>query len=54
MDNFRITGFPHEHDVSFFPRSAHFEVRDGHHRSPGDHPRVPLTCQRPVSTAGKD
>ncbi|MFG3202095.1 class I SAM-dependent methyltransferase [Streptomyces sp. NPDC048192] len=34
--------FLHEHDVSLFPRFANFEVRDGYHRFPADHPRIPL------------
>ncbi|MER5859526.1 class I SAM-dependent methyltransferase [Streptomyces sp. NPDC059688] len=34
--------FLHEHDVSLFPRFENFEIRDGYHRFPADHPRVPL------------
>ncbi|MFF3916509.1 class I SAM-dependent methyltransferase [Streptomyces sp. NPDC001852] len=34
--------FLHEHDVSLFPRFENFEVRDGYHRFPADHPRIPL------------
>ncbi len=34
--------FLHEHDVSLFPRFRNFEVRDGYHRFPAGHPRIPL------------
>jgi SAM-dependent methyltransferase len=34
--------FLHEHDVSLFPRFENFEVRDGYHRFPAGHPRIPL------------
>ncbi|WP_422131675.1 class I SAM-dependent methyltransferase [Streptomyces misionensis] len=34
--------FLHEHDVSLFPRFENFEVRDGCHRFPAGHPRIPL------------
>ncbi|WP_369365452.1 class I SAM-dependent methyltransferase [Streptomyces sp. CG4] len=34
--------FLHEHDVSLFPRFENFEIRDGYHRFPADHPRIPL------------
>ncbi|MGW2644030.1 class I SAM-dependent methyltransferase [Streptomyces sp. NPDC001393] len=34
--------FLHEHDVSLFPAFENFEIRDGYHRFPADHPRIPL------------
>ncbi|MEU9992247.1 class I SAM-dependent methyltransferase [Streptomyces sp. NPDC048045] len=34
--------FLHEHDVSVFPRFENFEIRDGYHRFPAGHPRIPL------------
>lgn len=34
--------FLHEHDVSVFRRFENFEERDGYHRFPAGHPRIPL------------
>ncbi|MEU9474597.1 class I SAM-dependent methyltransferase [Streptomyces sp. NPDC048191] len=34
--------FLHEHEVSLFAAFENFEVRDGYHRFPAGHPRIPL------------